>query len=179
LGAAACIPTQAEQDSFLAMLNQRQAGVAAARVANLDKKLRIYHGVEVNHVLSTSFRVIDQIVPRMTKPPDLIGYSHWSATFTISQSFDHIALMVPIPRHRIFLGEVGRTEYPYASQYPYIYASYNEAYTWGARLAYMWLYRDRFSCPTDHGQWLRRCDNSLATSYGALKDLQAAFEQFP
>lgn len=30
--------------------------------------------------------------------------------------------------------------------------------------------------PKDNGIWLRRCDSTLATSHGALKDLQIVYE---
>lgn len=177
LGCGNRVPSQAEIDSYRQLLEVREAGIRAAQNAYPNANLWVVHAIEVNHVLGTSFRIIDEIIPNMSPQPHLISYSHWSVTYSITQTIDHIASVIsPLPRHRIIIGEVGRTERPCCSQYPSLYDSYSEAYNAGSNLVFMWNYRDQFACPTDQGRWLRRCDDSLATSYDALMDLKAAFE---
>lgn len=176
LGCGKRIPSQTEIDSYRAMLEEREAGVQAARNEFPNAALRIWHAIEVNHVFSSNFRVIDHIVPFMSPQPTLVSYSHWSATYTISDSIYRIAAMLGRPTHRVFLGEVGRRERPCCSQYPYIFNSFSETYNTGAKLAFMWTYIDKLHCPTDQGTWLRRCDDTLATSYNALMDLKATYE---
>lgn len=176
LGCGQRIPSQAEINSFKAMLEAREAGVQAAWNDFPSANLRIYHAVEVNHVFSSGFRVIDHIVPFMSPKPTLISYSHWSATRTITETVNRIASVIGRPKHYVFVGEIGRRERPCCSQYPYLFNSYSEAYNTGANLVLMWTYLDAFNCPKTEGTWLRRCDGTLATSYNALIDLKAIYE---
>lgn len=176
LGCPDSIPTQAEQDDYLALLNARQNGIEQARANNSSKPLQIYHAVEVNHVFNSSFRIIDELIPLMDSLPDFISYSHWSATFEIDDTLAYITSSTGICAYRTILGEVGRTESTSASGYPYIYGSMKEAFDTGASMAFMWSYRDQLNCPKTKGRWLRRCDDSLATSYDALMDLKTEYE---
>jgi hypothetical protein len=176
LGCGNRIPSQAEIDSYTAMLTARENGVRAAWSAYPNATLRVYHAVEVNHVFSSSFRVIDEILPTLTPKPTLISYSHWSGS-SITDTVNYIANAMHLPAHRIIIGELGAKERTCCvSQYPYLYSRYSEAFDLGVKLVFMWTYRDQFNCPTNAGRWLRRCDNSLATSYDALMDLKQAYE---
>lgn len=170
------VPTQQEQDAYLALLNARQNGVAAARQDNANKALVIYNAVEVNHVLNTQFRLIDTLIPQMDMKPDMVSYSHWSTSHGVRETLDYISTQLLMCPSRLMLGEIGRSESVSNDPYSYIYTGMSEAFDMGASLAFLWSYRDQFSCPKSSGLWLRRCDSSLASTYQALVDLQQTYE---
>lgn len=185
LGCKNRVPSAAEVDFMRSLLDSRQAGVRSARTLYADQSLQVYHSVEVNHVLNTTFRVIDEIVPFLTNPPDLISFSAWSTdlqSVSMTDALNHIAAVTGKQRYHIFIGEYGRTEIlnPDGSVnrnvHNAIYTRFKEAFDWGVSLGFYWNYRDQFACPKLDGNWIRRCDFSLSTAYGALWQLQSEYE---
>lgn len=179
LGCKNRIPSQAEEQAFIDMLDARQQGIAAARNANLHKNLRIYHAVEVSHVLTSAYRVIDEIVPRLAVPPDFISFSAWTTSLSgvsMTGALNHIETVSGLPRHRIFVGEWGAHESPTNNPYSKIYSRFRDAFNWGAKLGFFWNYRDHFECPKNGGMWLRRCDETVSHAYAPLRDLRNAYE---
>jgi hypothetical protein len=177
-------PSPAEINDYKAMLNARQTGIANARAANPTANLKVYHAVEVNHVLSSSWRVIDNVVPTLTSPPDMISFSAWTVNLpsvTMTSALDRIQLRSGLPRNRMFIGEWGHREYPngwptppLSDQYGPIYDELDEAFEWGVLLGFMWQYRDEF--PNAQGFWLRRQDGTLSTAFQALQYLRSKWE---
>lgn len=180
LGCPNRIPTPAEEQALIDLLDARQQGVAAARNANLGKNLRIYHAVEVSHVLSYNYRVIDSIVPRLTYQPDFISFSAWTtdlASVSMTAALDHIRLRSGLPRNRIFIGEYGAKEGPSNNPYAKIFDRFQDAFDWGVRLGFYWNFRDHFTCPKEKGTWIRRCDESLSKNYYPLRDLRNLYDE--
>lgn len=134
LGCVKRIPSAAEEQAMIDMLDSRQQGVAAARNAHLNLPLRIYHAVEVSHVLSSPYRVIDEIVPQIAQPPDLISFSAWTTNIggiSMTSALNLIQSVSGLPRSRIFVGEYGTHESPTNDPYTAAYSRFSEAFNWG------------------------------------------------
>lgn len=142
------VPTQSEQDAFLALLNARQASIAWAREANQRKQLRVYHAVEVCRAgARTPFEVVRDIVPRMTAAPDYLAFSSWICDqgLSMSAALDYIEAHSGVERARTILGEVGRSARHGAQvQHDIVAGRIDEAFSWGARLAFVWMWQSRW-----------------------------------
>lgn len=179
LGCPDRIPSAAEEQNLIDMLDARQSGIRAAREANLGEALRIYHAVEVSHVLSSAYRVIDEIVPRLAETPDLISFSAWTTNLgsvKMTDALNHIVSVTGLPRDRIFIGEYGAHESPWNDPYWQVYTRFRDAFNWGVKLGFFWNYRDHFTCPKSGGTWLRRCDESVSNNYAPCRDLRDRYD---
>ena len=177
LGCTNYIPNQEEREEYRRLLDKRQKGVQLARNQFLHKSLRVYFAVEVNDALGNTWKVIDHIAPAMNHTPDFIAYSSWETNVgpasQMQSALDYIANKTNLPRHRIFVGELGWPENQ-GDQYQKVYNRGRHALLWGVKLLYYWGLRDQFEGAA--GYWTIRPDGSLAPAYDALKDLQDNFE---
>ncbi len=169
-----CItPSQQEKDAFLAKLNERQSGVAAVRQANLDKKLRVWHAVEVNLVnTGPAFKVFRDIVPLMDEPPDMISYSAWGTNASsVGDRLDLIAATTGLDQRQIFIGEFGRDECNGQDVSFQVENHGAAAFAAGVPFVFYWYYRTEFG-PCPHHKVINS-DGSTTTAHTGLVNLRS------
>lgn len=136
-------PVQTEVDNYRHMLEQRQIGVRTAREANAAAKLRVYHAVELRQVPDFpggSLTVLDQIIPKMSEPPDFISFSAWGSTpAKITTKLDSILKVSKLTRDRIYVGEWG-CKVNNVNRASCFRDHANNAFNWGIRLWIVWSY---------------------------------------
>jgi hypothetical protein len=133
---------QADVDSYRALLQARQNGVAAARQQYATANLRVFHAVEVRQVPdflsphNPGANALERIVPKMNPPPDFISYSAWGATANkIAGKLDNIASASGLAHNRIYIGEWGCTVGAPGSSTA---ANRSGCYTFHAKAVFKW-----------------------------------------
>lgn len=173
------VPSQAQIDAFVAMLDGRQAGVESARAANPSAALRVVHAVEVNKVgTGPGFSVLSTIIPQLGNPPDLISYSAAGATAsTIQSKLGIILARSGLTIKQIFIGEFSR-DYRSPSTPSGIYSFGEKAFQWGVPFIFYWEYRDDYPGTYDEliqGTW----PNIVPTANNTgLTNLRNAYDNF-
>jgi len=115
------------------MLDNRQAGVEAARAAYPDALLRVYHAVDINDI-NNNFNVVRDL----DLEPDIWSLSYWKwGTYTITEMLEYIVEQTGYRPDRIIIGEVGG---PVDKQYDRIVSAVTDAMEFGCPLVYVWLY---------------------------------------
>jgi hypothetical protein len=172
-------PTQQEISSFVQMLNARQAGIDAARNAYPSALLRIVHAVEINKASSGSgFSVLDDVLPLLTKPPDLISYSAWEASSSnIQNKLSLIRSVSGLHTLQIFIGEYG-FNYTATDAATKVYNFGSKALDWGVPFVFYWWYRGDFPGGTHqliNGTWpnITPTQNNVG-----LTNLRNAYDNF-
>jgi hypothetical protein len=144
------VPTQQEQDAFLALLNSRQASISKVRGQNLGKPLQVYHNVEISRVLGKwPFEVLRDIIPKMQLSPDYISLSSWMAVndgqCSITDALNYIKLKSGLANDKIFIGEMGYNDSRGLDyQYRMMYDNMDEALRWGVRFGFYWMWVSRW-----------------------------------
>jgi hypothetical protein len=116
--------------------------VQAARNANLSKKLRVYHAVEVRHVPDSpnnSQSVLERIIPFMNPQPDLVSYSAWASPANVVTKLNTIEAVTGFSRDRIFVGEWGCTVNN-GNRAGCFQNHAANAFNWGVPLWFVWTY---------------------------------------
>lgn len=145
-------------EEYLGMMNERQAGVAAARATYSGYPLRVYNAVEVSWVPDqvnyNSQDILHQFVPLMDSPPDMISYSAWGGTgpvsgltangttkaevYNIAQKLEVIRRVSGLSKNNIFVGEFGyRID---SGSHDKVTAFIDQARNWGTRLVFLWQF---------------------------------------
>lgn len=135
-------PSQQQINSFVQMLDARQAGINAARTSYPNAVLNIVHAVEINKATSGSgFSVLDDVLPLLATPPDMISYSAWEAsTSNLQTKLSLIRSLSGLHTLQIFVGEYGMNySDPNAATKVYNFGS--KALDWGVPFVFYWYYR--------------------------------------
>ncbi len=152
LSGATWPPNQVDVDSYQALLQARQNGVAAARQQYATANLRVFHAVELKQVPdfpsphNPGKNVLERIVANMNPRPDFLSYSAWDANASkIVTKLNSIASASGLPHDRIYVGEwgcnVGAPGSGTAANRSSCFTNhaYN-VFNWGARMWIVWAY---------------------------------------
>lgn len=126
---------------LLGILNNRQKVVREAREANPRARLKVYHSISINFYTDEWLTVTGDIIPLMDEPPDLIGVSHWKRTVPMTDALDYVEQHTGLPRHRIYVAELGEREKQEGDQYARIYAEGQAAFIWGSPIVLVWHWK--------------------------------------
>ena len=153
VGSASCAwPSQANVDSYRALLQTRQNGVAAARQTYASANLRVFHAVELKQVpdfpspQNPGANVLERVVALMNPKPDFLSYSAWAANPSkIVTKLNSIATVSGLPHDRIYVGEwgctVGAPGSGTSANRPSCFSNHAaNTFNWGARLWLPWAY---------------------------------------
>jgi hypothetical protein len=145
-------PNQADVDSYRALLQRRQDGVAAARQQYATANLRVFHAVELKQVpdfpspKNPGANVLERIVTKMNPLPDFLSYSAWAANPSkIVTKLNSIASVSGLPHDRIYVGEwgctVGAPGSGTAANRSSCFTNHaSNVFNWGARMWLVWSY---------------------------------------
>ena len=180
------MPTAQQVQQFSDILIARQQGVAAARAAHPDAELRVYHAIEVNHVLGFyPYEVVKDLLPNLTIQPDFISFSSYESQrpgATMTDALNYIETYTGFPRSRIFIGELGWEEDPDGTQLANLYPAFSDAFDWGVRMVFKWMYRQKWGehAEDNMGIWARdesgAFTGGLTSGYLALAKLRGENE---
>lgn len=139
------VPTQQQINSFVQMLDARQAGIQAARANYPNALLKVVHAVEINKATTGSgFSVLDDVLPLLAEPPDMISYSAWEVSASgLQNKLSLIRSASGLHTLQIFIGEYG-FNYTDPNAATKVYDFGSKALDWGVPFVFYWWYRGDF-----------------------------------
>jgi hypothetical protein len=170
---------QADVDSFRALLQARQNGVAAARQQNASANLRVFHAVEVRRVpdvlspRNPGKNVLERIIPKMNPGPAFISFSAWGTTpMKVPMSLNNIATAsgLSLSHDRIYVGEWGCAVG--SSNRTSCYSDHASAvFNWHARMWLVWTYSG------DNWQLVDSSGGDTANGFSVLTTIKNSWQQ--
>ena len=158
---------------LLRILEQRQAVISDARERNQFANLKVYHAVSINFFEDEWYTVAKDIIPRMTEPPDLVGVSFWKKPpIHVTDALEYVQEHTGLPRHRIYVSELGKAERVDAPAYDRIMNESTLAFEWGCPMVLVWHWKYWGDDPVQQRLSLFELDNETPKSgYWAVREL--------
>ncbi len=168
------VPSLYRKYKVMHLYQTQQLGVEWARSEFPDAKLRVLHGLVINHRLDDKYpwTLVRDGIPFMEHKPDLIGLSYYGdgGEETVKQAVNAVRRHTGYPVSRMYIAEHGRSEHYPNRQMSKFQDSFPAFNAEGIRLIFVWNWRQFWPGKYNedgsrghgwHGLWEVRDDLSL------------------
>jgi len=163
---------------LLRIFNERQRSIRQTREVNRDRLLRVYHSISINFYTDEWLTVAKDIIPLMNEPPDFVGVSFWKKPpVHVTDALEYVRLHTGLPRHRIYVAELGRGEKRPGQQYERLMREARLALDWGSQIVLVWRWKYWGNNETQALLSLFEADNETPRSgYWAVRKLNEDYQ---